>query len=417
MNPRPHRDLLLINTAGSLRSFGVGLMGVVLGIYLFRNGLSSLAIGLVIATGLAGSALATLIVSFAADRFGRRRSLLVLSLLSAVSGIALARSPNLPALVIMAFVGMLNGTGTDRSASFALDLAIVPGLAPDSKRTWNLAWYNVLLDGGGSLGALAAGLPLFLQHRLSFSLLSSYRVVFVGYSVLCLLVATLYAFLSPAIELNNPPARTKMSVRITPKNKTILVKITALFSLDAFGGGFLTDALVAYWFFRRFGVAEYDLGLLFAAVHILNACSHLGAAWLAQRIGLVNTMVFTHLPSSLFLMAVPFAPSFKWAVLLFLCREALVEMDVPTRQSYVAALVGPSERTFASGITNLARNVFWAVGSAAAGFLMQVFTFSAPLLIGGGAKVTYDLLLYRSFRALKPPEETLRSPEAEKTAL
>jgi predicted MFS family arabinose efflux permease len=305
----------------------------------------------------------------------------------------------------MVFVGMLNGTGTDRSASFALDQAIVPGLAPDSKRTWNLAWYNVLLDGGGSLGALAAGLPLFLQRRLSFSLLSSYRVVFLGYSGLCLIVATLYAVLSPAVEVNNQLAPTKMSAGMTPENKKILSKLTALFSLDAFGGGFLTDALVAYWFFRRFGVGEHDLGLVFFSVHILNACSHLGAAWLARRIGLVNTMVFTHLPSSLFLMAVPFAPSFKWAVVLFLCREALVEMDVPTRQSYVSAIVRPTERTYASAITNLARNAFWAVGSATAGLLMQALTFPAPLLIGGGAKVTYDLLLYRAFREVRPPEE------------
>jgi MFS family permease len=414
--PHPHRDLVLINAAGFLRSLGVGLMGVVLGIYLFRVGLSSFTIGLVIAAGLAGSALATIIVSFAADRLGRRRTVLVLSLLTGIGGLALALSPTLAVLLTMVFIGMLNGTGTDRSASFALDQAIIPGLDPDSKRTWNLAWYNVLLDGGGSLGALAAGLPLFLQHRLSFSLLSSYKVVFFGYSGLCLIVATLYAVLSPAVEVNNPPAPAKMSAGITLENKRILAKLTALFSLDAFGGGFLTDALVAYWFFRRFGVGEQDLGLVFFAVHILNAGSHLGAAWLARRIGLVNTMVFTHLPSSLFLMAVPFAPSFKWAVLLFLCREALVEMDVPTRQSYVAALVRPSERTFASGITNLARNVFWAVGSAAAGFLMQALTFSAPLLIGGGAKVTYDVLLYRSFRALKPPEEALRSTETEKTA-
>jgi MFS family permease len=410
VNPYPHRDLVLINAAGFLRSLGVGLMGVVLGIYLFRVGLSSITIGLVIATGLAGSALATIIVSFAADRLGRRQSLLVLSLLTGIGGLALALSPSLLVLLTMAFIGMLNGTGTDRSASFALDQAIVPGLAPDSKRTWNLAWYNVLLDGGGSLGALAAGLPFFLQHRLSFSLLSSYRIVFFGYSALCLVVAALYSLLSPAIEAN-PPAPAQRSAGMTPENKRILAKLTALFSLDAFGGGFLTDALVAYWFFRRFGIGEHDLGLVFFGVHILNACSHLGAAWLARRIGLVNTMVFTHLPSSLFLMAVPFAPSFKWAVLLFLCREALVEMDVPTRQSYVAALVRPGERTFASGITNLARNIFWAVGSATAGFLMQALTFSAPLLIGGGAKVTYDALLYISFRALKPPEETLRSPD------
>jgi MFS family permease len=405
MYSHPHRDLLLIDAAGFLRSLGVGLTGVVLGIYLFRIGLSSIAIGLVIAAGLAGSALATVIVSFAADRLGRRRSLLVLSLLSALGGLALALSPALPLLLTMAFVGMLNGTGTDRSASFALDQAVVPGLVPDSRRTWGLAWYNVLLDGGGSLGALGAGLPILLQRHLAFSVLGSYRVLFFGYSGLCLLVASLYLLLSPAIEITDAPALRQMSAGIAPESKKIIAKLTALFSLDAFGGGFLTDALVAYWFFRRFGIPEHDLGLVFFAVHILNAGSHLGAAWLARRIGLVNTMVFTHLPSSLFLIAVPFAPSFKWAVLLFLCREALVEMDVPTRQSYVAALVRPSERTFASGITNLARNVFWAVGSATAGLLMQALTFSAPLLIGGGAKVTYDLLLYRAFRRLKPPEE------------
>jgi len=408
VNPRSHRDLALINAAGFLRSFGVGLMGVVLGIYLFRHGLSSLAIGLVIAAGLAGSALATVIVSFAADRFGRRRSLLLLSLLGVVGGIALVRSTNLPVLVMMAFVGMLNGTGTDRSAAFALDQAVVPGLVSDTKRTWTLAWYNVLLDGGGALGALGAGVPILLQDHLALSVLSSYRVVFVSYSGLCLLVGALYLLLTPAVELPNPSTPAPLRATISPETKRIVAKLTALFSLDAFGGGFLTDALVAYWFFRRFGVAEHDLGLVFFGVHILNACSHVGAAWLARRIGLVNTMVFTHLPSSLFLMAVPFAPSFKWAVLLFLCREALVEMDVPTRQSYVAALVKSSERTLASGITNVARNLFWAVGSGVAGLLMQVSSFSAPLLVGSGAKIAYDLLLYRAFSGLKPPEEVKR---------
>ena len=407
MNPHPNRDLALVNAAGFLRSLGVGLLGVVLGIYLFRLGLSSLAIGLVVATGLAGSALATIAVSFAADRLGRKNSLLYLSLLSTMGGLALALSPRLPLLLTMAFISMLNGTGTDRSAAFALDQAVVPGLVPDVKRTWKLAWYNVLLDAGGSLGALAAGLPILLQHHLAVPVLSSYRIVFFGFSGLCLIVAALYSLLSPAVEIADSLPSARMSSRISSDSKRIVAKITALFSLDAFGGGFLTDALVAYWFFRRFGIAEHDLGLVFFAVHILNAGSHLGAAWLARRIGLVNTMVFTHLPSSLFLMAVPFAPSLKWAVLLFLCREALVEMDVPTRQSYVAALVKPSERTFASGVTNLARNLFWAVGSGVAGLLMQVLSFSAPLLVGGAAKVAYDLLLYKSFRGLKPPEEAV----------
>lgn len=405
MNEHQNQDLFLINAGGFLRSFGVGLMGVVLGIYLFRLGLSSFAIGFVIAAGLGGSALATLLATLRADRLGRKRFLLWLSLLSAVSGIALAKEPRLPLLAIMAFVGMLNGTGTDRSAAFALDQAIIPGLVSNARRTWSLAWYNVLLDGGGSLGALVAGLPLFLQHHSSLSVLRSYQLVFLGYSGLCLIVAALYSLLSPAVEVTSPSTSLANAVGRAAGNRSVIAKLTALFSLDALGGGFLTDALVAYWFFRRFGIGEESLGLVFFTVHVLNAVSHLGAAWLARRSGLVNTMVFTHLPSSLFLMAVPFAPSFKWAVALFLCREALVEMDVPTRQSYVAALVPPSQRTFASGITNLARNLFWAIGSGVAGVVMQAVTFSTPLLVGGGLKVMYDLLLYRSFRQLKAPEE------------
>ena len=333
MKAHPTPDLALINAAGFLRSFGVGLMGVVLGIYLFRLGSSSLEIGLVIGTGLAGSALATIVMSALADRLGRKRFLVLLSLLSAVGGIALALSPNLAILVMMTFVGMLNGTGTDRSAAFALDQAVIPGLVSDTRRTWRLAWYNVFLDGGGALGALAAGLPLLLHARLDLSLLGSYRVVFLTHAGLCLVVSVLYSFLSPAVEIASPSTPDRTGPRVLPETKRMIAKLTALFSLDAFGGGFLTDALVAYWFFRRFGVAERDLGVMFFVVHILNACSHLGAAWLARRIGLVNTMVLTHLPSSLFLMAVPFAPSFKWAVLLFLCREALVEMDVPTHGS------------------------------------------------------------------------------------
>lgn len=399
------RDLALINAAGFLRSFGVGLMGVVLGIYLFRTGLTSLAIGSVIAVGLAGAALATALVSLLADRVGRRSFLLILSLLSGVAGLALAVSPSLPILAILAFVGMLNGTGTDRSAASALDQAIIPGLVSDIKRTWTLAWYNVLLDGGGALGAMAAALPIVLQRQLSVSVLHSYRLVFLGYFGLCLSVAALYLFLSQAVEIPNPAGLVPTRTKIAPESKRIVAKLTALFSLDAFGGGFLTDALVAYWFFRRFGIGEEGLSLVFFAVHVLNAMSHLGAAWLARRIGLVKTMVFTHLPSSLFLIAVPFAPSFKVAILLFLCREALVEMDVPTRQSYVAAVVLPNERTFASGLTNLARNVFWALGSSVAGLVMQNLTFSAPLAIGGGIKVGYDLALYRAFRKLRPPEE------------
>ena len=404
MSIRLPKDLVLINAAAFLRSFSFGLTGVVLGIYLFRVGLSSSNIGTVIGAGLLGSAIATVGVTTHADRLGRRRTLVVLSLLGATGAVALVLIPALPILLLMAFVGMLNGTGTDRSAAFSLEQAIIPGLVPHTLRTWTLSWYNVVLDGAGSLGALAAALPLLLQRWLSLSLLTSYRAVFAGCAFLSVVTAALYTFASSAVELSEP-ATDASPKRISPATKTIVAKLGGLFSLDAFGGGFLTDALVAYWFFRRFGVAEESLGVLFFAVHLLNAASHLGAAWLARRIGLVKTMVFTHLPSSLLLIAVPFAPSLKGAILLFLCREALVEMDVPTRQSYVAAMVLPNERTFASGITNLARNIFWAIGSTVAGFFMQSVAFSAPLVIGGGAKISYDLLLYRAFRKLRAPEE------------
>jgi len=204
MMSHPTRDLALINAAAFLRSFGVGMMGVLLGIYLFRTGLTSFGIGLVVAVGLAGVALATVLLSLIADRAGRRFFFLVLSLLSGLAGIALAISPSLPVLAILAFVGMLNGTGTDRSAASALDQAVIPGLVSDTKRTWNLAWYNLFVDGGGALGAMAAALPILLQRQLSVSVLRSYRLVFFGYLGLCLAVATLYSFLSPAVEVANP---------------------------------------------------------------------------------------------------------------------------------------------------------------------------------------------------------------------
>jgi MFS family permease len=409
VKPQADRDRVVINLAGFLRSFGVGLMGVVLGIYLSRLGFSALTIGIVVAVGLAGASSATAMVSFFADRFGRKRSVLLLSLLTAIGGLALAFSPALPLFLVMIFIAMLNGTGTERSPIYALEQAVIPGLVPDSRRTWSLAFYNVLIDGGGSLGALCAGLPFILHNRLGLPLLTAYKFLFLGYAGLYLATAALYLFLSPAIEIATSPGAPLAAARIAPQTRKVVAHLTALFSLDAFGGGFLTDALVSYWFFHRFGIAERELGVVFFVVHILNALSHMGAAWLARRIGLLNTMVFTHLPSSLFLMAVPFASSFKWAAILFFCREALVEMDVPTRQSYVAALVKPSERTLTSGITNLARNVFWAIGSATAGVAMQVLGFSTPLLIGGGAKIIYDALLYKSFRKLNPPEETART--------
>jgi MFS family permease len=404
------RSLLVIYVASFLRSLGVGLLGVVLAVYLSRVGISATGIGLVIGAGLFGACVATAVVAWGSLRIGYRASLVTLSLLTALGGLALAVLPSFPILPFLAFVGMVNGMGTDRSATFALEQAIIPALVPDRSRTWGLSWYNVLLDSGGALGALGAGLPLALSNWVHVSLVAGYRYLFVAYAVVNVSSALLYILLQvDAGYLHATPAATA-EPSASALSRSTVHRIAALFAIDAFGGGFLSDALVSYWFFHRFGLAEQTLGLLFFAVHILNAASHLGAAWIAERIGLVNTMVFTHLPSSLFLIAVPFASSSKWAIVLFLLRESLVEMDVPTRQSYVAALVKPHERAYASGITNITRTGAWAAASAISGFLMQRLAFSAPLLIGGTLKIAYDILLFRNFRHIKTPEELARNP-------
>jgi MFS family permease len=398
------RNLSIIYIAAWMRSFGIGLLGVVLGVFLYREGYSSTAIGLVIAAGLAGAATGTVFITFKADRLGRRRTLLVLSLLTAVGSLPLIFHLGLPAMVLIAFLGMLNGMGSDRSPAFALEQATIPGLVSDAKRTWALAWYSVVLDASGALGALAAGIPIAAQKWWSMDLARSYRYLFIGYAAISVLTALLYLLLSEDVEIRKE-GTLGTRVAVSPETKSTIKRISALFAIDAFGGGFLTDALVSYWFFRRFGIAESQLALLFFTVHVLNALSHLGAAWLARRIGLIKTMVFTHLPSSMFLIAAAFMPSPRWAIVLFLLRESLVEMDVPTRQSYVAAVVQPEERTFAAGVTNLVRNGAWAAASAVAGVFMQQVAFAAPLLLGGGLKIIYDGLLWRAFRHLAPPEE------------
>src|SRR5689334_5196748 len=399
------KDLFFIYAAAWLRSFGIGVLGVILGVFLFRRGFSSIEIGAVIAAGLAGSAAGTVFITWRADRIGRRRTLFVLSMLTAFGATALIFDLALPALIALAFLGMVNGMGTDRSPPYALEQAVIPGLVPAEKRTWTIAWYSLILDSSGALGALAAGIPVLEQKLWGVDLSAGYRTVLVGYAGLNVLSAVLYLFLSPSVEMPKVELPAMGTQVVSPEAKRTVRRLSSLFALDAFGGGFLVDALVAYWFFRRFEIAESGLALLFFAVHILNAVSHLGAAFLARRIGLVKTMVFTHLPSSIFLILVPLAPNAAWAMVLFLLRESLVEMDVPTRQSYVAAVVSPSERTYASGVTNLTRNVSWAAAASVAGLFMQRVAFSAPLLLGGGLKIFYDLLLWRSLRHVKPPEE------------
>ena len=401
-----HSSLFLIYSAAFLRSLGIGLTGVILGVYVARAGFSATIIGFVISAGLAGSAVATLLVSMRADQLGRRLTLIGLSILSALGGLGFAFTGSALSIVLLAFIGMLNGMGTDRGPIFSIEQAIIPQMISSDRRTMAFSWYNVVIETGQALGALAAALPLVFQHWFNLDVLFAYRVTFGLYAALNLLSALPYAFLPSQIEVAPGAVTSKPGhPRLSPHSKRVITWLSALSGLDSLGGGLMTDALIAYWFFAKFAVSEQNLALVFFAGHVLNSGSYLVAAWLSRHIGLLNTMIFTHIPSSLFLMAMPFAPSSGWAILFLLCRETLVEMDVPARQSYVVAVVEPEERTFSTGVTNLTRSIARSITPSFAGALMQRVAMATPLFIGSGMKIVYDVLLFVALRRVKPPEE------------
>ncbi len=395
-------DRTIIYAAAFLRSLATGMVGVLIGIYLARSGFDPAQTGVVIGAGLAGAALAALLVTLMGDRWGRRRTLVVLSLLAAAGGFAVAALSGFTLIAGAAFVGMLNGMGRDRGASAIIDQAILPATAPDAERTKAFAWYNLFQDAGHAFGGLLAATPPLLRAALGLEEIPAFRLALAGYASIFVATAFVYTRLSGSIE---GPRRGAGPLRVSPEGRRVLWRISPLFAVDSLAGGFLTTALLAYFFYERFGAGEAAVGFLFFGARVVNAGSHLGAAWLAKRFGLVNTMVFTHIPSSLLLVTVPFAPTFPVAAILFLLREGLVEMDVPTRQSYVMAVVRPEERTFASGVTQLVRLGSWAVAPAFAGVLMKGFSLAMPLIVGAGMKIGYDLLLYAAFRKHQPPEE------------
>ncbi len=394
-------DRRILYATAFIRALATGMVGVLLGIYLARLHLSPSQIGFVVGAGLVGNAAATLLTTALGDRWGRRRFLIGLTLATAAGGLAVSLVSHPLALGVAALLGMVNGMGRDRGAALVLEQAMLPGTVTDAQRTRAFAWYNVTQDMGHALGGLMAGLPVLLREVQPLSEETSFRLAMGTYSLLVLLPFLLYLALSRHTEaVGGLETRT-----VLPESRRILWKISSLFALDSLAGGFLTTALLAFFFYAHFGVSEEIVGLLFFAARLANALSHLGAAWLAKRIGLVNTMVFTHIPSSLLLATVPIAPTFPVAAALFLLRESLVEMDVPTRQSYVMAVVRPEERTLASGVTHVVRMAGWAVAPFAAGLFMEGMSLATPVFIGAGMKILYDLLLYAAFRNLKPPEE------------
>lgn len=397
------QDRTWLHVAVLARSLATGMMGVLLGLYLAGLNLSPSAIGAVVGAGLAGATLATAVVTFRADRLGHRRALMAVTVLSVCGACLLAISTSPWALGFAAFVGMANGMGRDRGAALVVEQAVLPATTTNVNRTMAFAKYNVLQDIGHAFGSLLAALPIILEASVGAAPESAQRASIWAYAVLCAVPLLAYSRLSRAIE----PGRVTGPTRLSPGSRRTLTKISGLFAIDSLAGGFLTTALLAYFFHERFGVDASEIGLLFFIARIANAGSHLAAAWLARRIGLVRTMVFTHIPSSLLLFTVPFMPNFEMAAILFLLRESLVEMDVPTRQSYVMAVVQPGERTFASGITHLVRLAGWALAPAFAGLLIAGLSLAVPIYIGAAMKIFYDLALWRAFRKVKPPEEEL----------
>ena len=395
------RDRQLLYVAAFVRALATGLIGVLLGVYLGEIGLDAGTIGIIVSIGRAGGVAATCLVTFLGDRLGHRRVLLAVTVLSAAGGVALALSSHPLVLGAAALLGMVNGMGRDRGAALVMEQAVLPATVREAERTMAFAKYNVLQDVGHALGGLAAGLPVLLQHSGILAGAPAFRWSVAAYAALALAPAAAYLGLSTAVETPDVSGL----ARVSPESRSILWKLSSLFAIDSLAGGFLTTALLSFFFYQRFGVGLEAIGPIFFGARIANALSHLGAAWLARRIGLVKTMVFTHIPSSLLLISVAYAPSFPVAAALFLLREGLVEMDVPTRQSYVMAVVRPAERTVASGVTHLVRMGAWAVAPAFAGLIMEDISLMLPLVIGASMKIGYDLLLWRAFRHVTPPEE------------
>jgi MFS family permease len=395
------RDRRLLYAAALLRAVATGMTGVVLALYLGLLGASPAAIGAVVSAGFAGGAFAALFATLAGDRHGHRRLLLELAILGAAGTGALAVVDDARLAAAAAFVGMVNAMGRDRGPALIVEGAMLPATAPEAGRTRVFAWYHVLQDAGHALGGVLAGLPSVLVAAGTADAVTAFRLSLWMVASLLALTAVCYVRLSP--RTGTPVLPT--GPRLSPASRRILTRLSLLFLLDAFAGGFLSSAMLTVFFHERFGASAATLGLLFAGARVANGLSHLGAAWLARRIGLVNTMVFTHVPSSLLLVTVTWAPSFGIAAALFLVREGLVEMDVPTRQSYVMAVVRPEERLVASGVTHLVRLAGWAAGPVIGGVLMQDVALGTPLVAAAAMKIAYDGLLWLGFRRHRPPEE------------
>ncbi len=412
------KNVTLLFTARIIRLFAFGFMSVILVLFLSETGLSDAKIGLLLTMTLAGDVVLSFWVTAVADRIGRRRMLVFGAFLMAVSGVIFAVTRNPFALTLAAIIGIISPSGNEIGPFLSIEQAALSQLIADKKRTVVFGWYNLAGSFATALGALGGGWLSHLLQQNGVTAFESYRVIMMGYALTGGMLMVLFITLSPFVEVpksqqvpsdSAKPAKTFIGLH---RSRKVVIKLSALFALDAFAGGFVVQSIMAYWFHTRFGVDTGVLGSIFFGANILAGISALLATRIAAKIGLINTMVFTHIPSNILLCLVPLMPGLGWAITLLLLRFSISQMDVPTRQSYTMAVVAPDERTAASGITNIARSLGAALSPALSGLLLaNPLFFSVPFFLAGGLKIVYDISLYKMFQHVKPPEEHDDEPE------
>jgi MFS family permease len=404
-------DIALLFTTRALRMFGYGFLAVVLVLYLTAIGLSGGEVGLLLALTLLGDAAVSLWLTTHADRIGRRRVLVVGAGLMLAAGLVFVATPVFLVLVVAATLGVISPSGNEVGPFLAVEQASLTQLVPAERRTGLFARYQLVGSFATAAGTLAGGLLAQAAIGAGAGPAQAYRLVIVGYAIAGLLLALLFTRVSPRVEVPrgevvDEAIRDRLGLH---RSRRVVLRLSALFALDAFAGGFVIQSFIAFWFNQRFGMDPALLGLLLAGANILAGFSALAAGTLAARFGLVRTMVFTHLPSNVLLLLVPFMPTLALAAGVLLARFAISQMDVPTRQSYTMAIVAPDERSAAAGVTGIARSLGVSTAPLIAGPLfINAALAGAPFVIAGGLKIVYDLLLYRSFRRLRPPEEVGR---------
>ena len=406
------RDAWLLFATRFIRLFAYGALSVVLVFYLVGIGLHESEIGMLLTATLAGDTLVSLYLTTRADRIGRRRMLIAGAALMAGAGLAFAFTTSLSLLVVAGTIGVISPSGGEVGPFLSIEQAALSHVVTDKNRTDVFAWYTLTGSIATALGSFAGGIvSQTLQQQASTAPVASYRAIVILYAALGVLLAILFTRVSPAAEAvtrgeRRASAMTLAGLSGLEHSRRVVFKLSGLFALDSFGGGFVIQSFAAYWFYLRFGVSPETLGAVFFAANVLAGISALLASRLAARFGLLNTMVATHLPSNVLLILVPLMPNLPLAVALLLVRFSISQMDVPTRQSYVMAVVTPEERSAAAGITGVARTLGASISPLFAGLLFaRPSMINVPFMLSGTLKMAYDLLLYREFSAVRPPEE------------